>query len=78
MLTNKEIAFKIKPITNERINVDYSDLCEKAIQLRNNQKDVVTDRCRIGNDIVDYFTFEERLRTKSKYNINYFVSIMIL
>tara|TARA_Y100000816_G_scaffold263294_1_gene221567 strand:- start:35911 stop:36822 length:912 start_codon:yes stop_codon:yes gene_type:complete len=72
MLTNKEIAFKIKPITNERINVDYSDLCEKAIQLRNNQKDVVTDRCRIGNDIVDYFTFEERLRTKSKYNINYF------
>ena len=44
MLTNKEIAFKIKPITNERINVDYSDLCEKAIQLRNNQKDVVTDR----------------------------------
>ena len=72
MLTNKEIAFKIKPITNERINVDYSDLCEKAIQLRNNQKDVVTDRCRIGNDIVDYFTFEERLRPKSKYNINYF------
>lgn len=72
MLTNKEIAFKIKPITNERINIDYLDLCEKAIQLRNNQKDVVTDRCRIGNDIVDCFTFEERLRTKSKYNINYF------
>ena len=72
MLSTKDISFKIKPITNERIKTDYNDLLQKANQLRNKEKDVITDRCRIGNDIVDYFTFEERLQTRSKYNINYF------
>ena len=72
MLSTKDISFKIKPITDERIKTDYTDLLKKVTQLRNKEKDVVSDRCRVGNDIVDYFTFEERLQTRSKYNINYF------
>jgi hypothetical protein len=29
-------------------------------------------RCRTGNNIVDYFTFTERLKTKGKYNVNFY------
>ena len=32
----------------------------------------MSPRCRIGNNIVDYFTFTERLNTKGKYDINFF------
>jgi hypothetical protein len=32
----------------------------------------VSSRCRTGNNIVDYFTFTERLNTKGKYDINFF------
>lgn len=31
-----------------------------------------SSRLRVGNNIVDYFTFTERLNTKGKYNINFF------
>ena len=31
-------------------------------------------RSKIGNNVVDYFTFLQRLETKGKYNINYSVS----
>jgi tRNA1(Val) A37 N6-methylase TrmN6 len=30
------------------------------------------ERCRIGNNVVDFFTFRERLETRGKYNINFF------
>ena len=32
----------------------------------------ISSRCRTGNNIVDYFTFSERLNTKGKYDINFF------
>ena len=32
----------------------------------------ISPRCRIGNNIVDFFTFTERLNTKGKYDINFF------
>ena len=32
----------------------------------------ISSRCRTGNNIVDYFTFTERLNTKGKYDINFF------
>ncbi len=31
-----------------------------------------SERCRTGNNIVDYFTFLQRLETKGKYNANFF------
>lgn len=32
----------------------------------------ISPRCRTGNNIVDYFTFTERLNTKGKYDVNFF------
>jgi 16S rRNA G966 N2-methylase RsmD len=34
--------------------------------------ETISERSKIGNDIVDYFTFLQRLETKGKYDINYF------
>ena len=31
-----------------------------------------SSRCRVGNNVVDYFTFQQRLETKGKYNINFY------
>lgn len=72
MLSEKEIAFKIKPITEEKAQQDFIEFCKKAKDLRDKKENVITDRCRIGNDVVDFFTFEERLRTRSKYNIHFY------
>jgi tRNA1(Val) A37 N6-methylase TrmN6 len=36
----------------------------------------ISSRCRTGNNIVDYFTFTERLNTKGKYDINFFEFIV--
>jgi len=72
MLSEKEIAYQIKPITRSMVDADYSLLCTKASDLRDGKQGVVTDRSRIGNDVVDFFTFEERLRTRSKYNIHFY------
>jgi len=61
------IATKIKNISKERIKEEYQEL--KTIGINANQK---SERCRVGNNIVDYFSFVKRLETKGKYNINYF------
>ena len=72
MLSQKEIANRIKPLTEEKVKQDYLELCKKVTEIRDKKENVVTDRCRIGNDVVDFFTFEERLRTRSKYNIHFY------
>jgi 16S rRNA G966 N2-methylase RsmD len=63
----KEISKMIKNISLEDIQLDFIKLKE----IGKNAKSI-SERCRIGNNIVDYFTFKERLHTKGKYNINYF------
>ena len=70
MLKNDEkviIANKIKNIT-----IDIVD--KEMTQLINIGKNANTQssRSRIGNNIVDYFTFLQRLETKGKYNICFF------
>ena len=72
MLTDVEIAYKIKPITSTMRDNDYDALCEKAITIQNGDDHVVTDRCQIGNNVVDYYTYVERLYTRSKYNIHFY------
>ena len=63
----KDIAYKIKPITWEIMNEDY----EKLKNIGKNA-DKQSSRSRIGNNVVDYFSFVERLHTRGKYNCNYF------
>ena len=33
---------------------------------------IISPRSRVGNNVVDFFTFKERLNTKGKYNMNYY------
>jgi len=61
----KEIAYKLKPITYSKIVDDYNKLC-------NIDLDKVSPLSRIGNNVVDFFTFTERLHTKSIKGISYF------
>ena len=63
----ESIAKNIKNISFE--NVD--DEMNKLINIGNNACNM-SSRCRTGNNVVDYFTFVERLKTKGKYNINFF------
>jgi hypothetical protein len=66
-----EIHKQIKNIDLCDVEKDYDDLKKMSVDLKKGTTKV-SDRCRVGNNIVDYFTFEERLRTKGKYDINFY------
>jgi 16S rRNA G966 N2-methylase RsmD len=46
------------------------EMCE-LIKIGNDAHKM-SSRCRVGNNVVDYFTFCERLETKGKYNVSFF------
>lgn len=62
-----EISRKIKNISLEDVDKEY----KKLVEIGENAKNM-SERCRIGNNIVDYFTFRYRLETKGKYDCNFF------
>jgi len=62
-----EISKMIKNITIDDAKQDFIDL--KNI---GKNASTISERCRIGNNVVDYFTFRERLETKGKYNATFF------
>ncbi len=62
-----EISKMIKNITIDDAKQDFIDL--KNI---GKNASIISERCRIGNDVVDYFTFKDRLETKGKYNATFF------
>jgi len=66
-LEKQEISQKIKPILWEDIKEEYQLLKNIGPNAVNE-----SNRCRIGNDIVDYFTFQERLNTRGKYGLSYY------
>jgi 16S rRNA G966 N2-methylase RsmD len=66
-----KISKQIKNITIYDVNKEMDDLMtigEKAC--------TISSRSRVGNNIVDYFTFRQRLETKGKYDINFFEFII--
>jgi len=63
----REIANKIKDISLEEVDTEMNELIKIGINAHS-----MNARSRIGNNIVDFFTFKERLETKGKYNINFF------
>lgn len=61
------ISNNIKPISLDKIKSEMEQLIQIGSTANN-----ISERSKIGNNIVDYFTFIQRLETKGKYNINYF------
>jgi len=66
-----ELHKQIKNISIEDVETDYQELKQMSDGIKKGTTKV-SDRCRVGNNIVDYFTFEERLRTRGKYDINFY------
>ena len=63
------ISKQIKNISLQEIQKEYNRL----IMFRTNKEIIpFSPYARLGNKIVDYFTFTQRLETKGKYNCNYF------
>jgi len=61
-------------ISNQIKNISVIEVereMDKLIEIGTNAH-LMSSRSRIGNNIVDYFTFTQRLETKGKYNINFF------
>ncbi len=66
-LEKESIAKSIKNIDLETIDKEM----DKLIEIGKNAH-TIGSRSRIGNNIVDYFTFLQRLETRGKYNANFF------
>lgn len=66
-LDKKHIAQQIKNISLEDIDREMNQLIEIGKHAHK-----IGPRSRIGNNIVDYFTFVQRLETKGKYDTNFF------
>jgi tRNA1(Val) A37 N6-methylase TrmN6 len=72
--TNEEkekIANQIKNISTNQLEREMNELINIGCNAH-----TMSPRCRIGNNIVDYFTFQHRLETKGKYNINFYEFII--
>ena len=70
LLTEKDkthIASQIKNIAFKKVDEEMN----KLIQI-GKTANAFSPRSRIGNNVVDYFTFPQRLETKGKYDINFF------
>jgi hypothetical protein len=72
---NKDKDNKKKDIANQIKDISLDDIVEpemnELIAIGENAYEI-GPRSRIGNNVVDYFTFCQRLETKGKYNINFF------
>ena len=76
----KFIAHKIKPIGETDAELDFETLqtmVDNALLSANDGNESgsgieFNERCRIGNNIVDFFTFQERLETRGKYDVTFY------
>ena len=78
----KHIANKIKPLSETDVELDFEKLqtTVNAALLSTTDYDhkngngevVFNERCRIGNNVVDFFTFQERLETRGKYDVTFY------
>jgi len=61
------ISEQIKKITMEDVEKEMN----KLIEIGKNA-DTMSSRCRTGNNVVDFFTFKNRLETKGKYDVTFY------
>ena len=67
MLDKEFIAKQIKNISLEDVDREMNQLINIGSGACN-----IGPRSRIGNNVVDYFTFKQRLETKGKYDASFF------
>jgi 16S rRNA G966 N2-methylase RsmD len=72
-LEKETISKSIKNISLETVDREM----DKLIKIGTNSE-TVGPRSLVGNNIVDYFTFTQRLKTKGKYDINFYEFIVNL
>ena len=65
--TKTHIAHQIKYITLDDVENDMNKLILIGKDAYNK-----SSRSRVGNNVVDYFTFLQRLETKGKYDVSFF------
>jgi 16S rRNA G966 N2-methylase RsmD len=79
--TKKMIAHKIKPISEIDAELDFEalkNIVDNALLSANtntndnNANGGIEFKERVGNNVVDFFTFQERLETRGKYNITFY------
>jgi hypothetical protein len=63
----KDISKHIKNIQLENVEDDMNKLMSIGVKAN-----MLSERSKIGNNVVDYFTFVQRLETRGKYDVNYF------
>ena len=75
----KMIANKIKPISEndaetdfETLRINVSAALLSTTDHANGGGIEFNERCRIGNNVVDFFTFQERLETRGKYDVTFY------
>jgi len=75
-LEKDTISKSIKNISLETVDREM----DKLIQIAPNIESFInlTPRSLVGNNIVDYFTFTQRLKTKGKYDVNFYEFIINL
>ena len=66
------ISKQIKNISLQEIDKEYNKLIKFRDYTNSGFISNLSPYARIGNKIVDHFTFTQRLETKGKYNCNYF------
>lgn len=67
------ISNQIKNISFEQVEKEMNELIKIGKGANN-----TSPRCRIGNNVVDYYSFSQRLSTRGKYNINFYEFIVNL
>ena len=80
MINHNQITAQIKPISEadsikDFINLSKIDLTNPPFKkLEGNARKTVglSNESRVGNKFIDYFTFEERLATKSRKGMNFY------
>ena len=67
LLNKTNISKQIKNISMEQVEREMNEL----IKIGDNAH-MESPRSRTGNNVVDYFTFQQRLETKGKYNVSFY------
>ena len=74
MLKESFTDFEKQTISRQIKNISLETIEREMVQLDKIGQNAhnASARCRIGNNVVDYFTFQQRLETKGKYNVNFY------